>query len=89
MVDDMFTKYYKYHCNKYLNNKKNVKIACSDDRRIVNETIEELSSNYGNNFIWVVDCTLTYNIKEIADENKVVTINNNENHPNIYLVKNK
>ncbi len=85
--DVMFTKYYKYHYDKYLNNKKSVKI-CFDDEMTVNQTIEELSSNYGNNSIWVVDCTLMYDMKKISDGRNFIIINDSP-PPNVYLVKNK
>lgn len=82
---DMFTKHYKYHYDKYLTNKDSVRIMFDYNTEKIKPTIEEIRSQYNGNYIWVIDCTLVYDIKKISDEKNIVMIK--DNLPKVYLLK--
>lgn len=88
--DGMFEIYHKFHYDKYFNNetnKNNVKLLLYSEVNQINQTIEELSRMCGNNFIWVIDSTLMYDMNSVSLNKDIVKFNSKL--PPIYLVKNK
>lgn len=89
---DMFREYYQYHCDKYLNKDMNnsVKIVFDYDKYhyyTINDDIEMLSRIYNNQYIWVIDCTTTYDVNKFLDTKNIIKFN--DKLPQIYLIKNK
>jgi len=87
---DMFREYYQYHFDKYLKKDINnsVKIVFDyDNYHNINNDIKMLSRIYNNQYIWVIDCTMTYDVNRFLDTKNIVKFN--DKLPQIYLIKNK
>lgn len=87
---EMFKNYYKYHCDKYLDQtiaNKNVKVINYETGININSDIVMLSRISAHEYIWLVDCSMDSHIEQLRASNYIVVVKSEL--PQIYLVKNK
>ena len=81
---ETFWRYYKYHFDKYLLDKKNITYIEDYSKQNINEIIDTLSITNEYKYLWLLDSTSFCNMKQICDKTLIVI---SEMLPTIYLAK--
>jgi len=85
----LYNKYYKYHCDKYLNKstKNDIKFITEYDEKTIMNEIDTFSNFYHNQYVWLFDCSSVCDVNEEATDKDVILFN--KNYPKIYLIRKK